>query len=101
MSEWIGRGDSHDKKLYLVFRGSNGSPGNPIPVPIMPDAREKEALFLPSGDDDGWLNIPLSVIFQVINIKRSCLDKFADLFLYSLYLSYCFIYLFNLSFVPV
>ncbi|CAH1404327.1 unnamed protein product [Nezara viridula] len=62
--EWIERGDSIDRKLYLVFKNNLGLPGNPVPVPDMSDAREREALLLPTGSEDGWFNIPLSVIFQ-------------------------------------
>ncbi|XP_014293923.1 intermembrane lipid transfer protein VPS13B [Halyomorpha halys] len=64
LPEWIERGDSIDRKLYLVFKNNGGLPGNPIPVPAMSDAREREALLLPTGSEDGWFNIPLSVIFQ-------------------------------------
>lgn len=62
--EWIERGDDIDRKLYLIFKNNGGLPGNPVPVPAMSDARERETLLLPTGSEDGWFNIPLSVIFQ-------------------------------------
>jgi len=45
-----------------MFKGAKSLPANPIPVPIIADAREKEALLLPSNDEDSYYNIPLSVI---------------------------------------
>lgn len=64
LPEWLDRGDGSENRLYLIFTGSAGHSGNPIPVPVISDARERETLLLPTGDDEGWYNVPLSVIFQ-------------------------------------